>query len=410
MNDDRLKILYLCADSGIPYWGSKGGSIHMREIVSCFARQNCDVTVVARDASQSVAGGINYPAFDLPEVTENRILPTLDHLFDEERILREFEDFHRNPYIENLLEKIYSSDRSFDIVYERYSLFNIAGLRLCRRNDIPFILEVNAPLIRETSQYRHLALSDIASAVEKSLFDNSDHIIAVSNEIRDFISNKSPRVPVTVVPNGVRISHFSPSEDSLNYNPNDGKFTVGFLGSLKPWHGVEILIDSFARVAGEGDDYHLLIIGDNKKQNAELEKRCHDLGIKDKVTFTGALYYDEVPGKLRQADVLVAPYPKIDDFYFSSLKVFEYMAAGKAIIASNIGQLSTILTHEKTALMVPPGDGAALGNALTRLKNDPELRRRLGERAQIDARRRHTWSQRADTILEIARKLKAGMR
>jgi glycosyltransferase involved in cell wall biosynthesis len=408
MNNSELNILYLCADSGIPYWGSKGGSIHMREIVSCFAGKNCHVTVIAKDASNISAEGINYSTFDLPEVTEDRILPTLDQLFDEERILREFEDFHRNPEIEKLLEKIYNSDRSFDIIYERYSLFNIAGLRFSRRNNIPYILEVNAPLIEEASKYRHLALPNIAAAVEKSLFRNSDHIIAVSNEIRDFILGRSSRASVTVVPNGVRIDHFSSTGDLLNDNSSDQKFTIGFLGSLKPWHGVEILIDSFARIAGENDDCHLLIIGDNKKLDADLEKKCGDLEISNKVTFTGALDYNDVPGKLRQADVLVAPYPRIDDFYFSSLKVFEYMAAGKAIVASSIGQLSIVLTHEKTALLVPPGDAAALGKALTRLKNDPGLRKRLGERAQIDARRRHTWSQRADTILEIARKLKAG--
>jgi glycosyltransferase involved in cell wall biosynthesis len=408
MNNSGLKILYLCADSGIPYWGSKGGSIHMREIVSCFAGKNCQVTVIAKNASEISAESINYSTFDLPEATEDRILPTLDQLFDEERVLREFEDFHRNPEIEKLLEKIYNSDRSFDIIYERYSLFNIAGLRFSRRNNIPYILEVNAPLIKEASKYRHLALSNISAAVEKSLLDNSDHIIAVSNEIRDFILGKSPNAPVSVVPNGVRIDHFSSAGEPLNDNMGNDIFTVGFLGSLKPWHGVEILIDSFARISGESDDCHLLIIGDNKKLDEKLVKRCESLGIKDKATFTGALDYDDVPGKLQLADVLVAPYPRIDGFYFSSLKVFEYMAAGKAIVASSIGQLSRILTHEKTALLVPPGDAAALGKALIRLKNDPGLRKRLGEWAQIEARRRHTWSQRADTILEIAGKLKAG--
>jgi glycosyltransferase involved in cell wall biosynthesis len=161
-------------------------------------------------------------------------------------------------------------------------------------------------------------------------------------------------------------------------------------------------------VLKEDGDCRLLIMGDNKKRDESLGKKCRDLGISDKVTFTGALNYNEVPGRLQQADVLVAPYARDDGFYFSSLKVFEYMAAGKAIVASNIGQLSRILLHEKTALLVPPGDIVSLGRALIKLKRDPGLRRRLGERAQLEARRRHTWSQRADIILEIARKLKAG--
>lgn len=408
MNDDKMKILYLCADSGIPFWGFKGGSVHMREIVSCFAGKHCDVTVVARDASGSATYDINFSVYDLPEVTDDRMLPALDRLLDDERILREFRDLHRNPEIENLLEKIQKSGSPFDIIYERYSLFNFAGLNFSKKYNIPFMLEVNAPLIREALKYRHLALSHVASAVEKSLFDNSAHIIAVSNEIRDFISGKSPKAAVSVVPNGVRIDHFSSGNESSDEKGVDDGFTVAFLGSLKPWHGVDILIDSFARVLKEDGDCRLLIIGDNKKQDDGLAKRCRDLGIDDKVIFTGALDYNEVPGRLRQADVLVAPYPRVDDFYFSSLKVFEYMAAGKAIVSSNIGQLSSILIHEKTALMVPPGDSVSLGRALIRLKKDPGLRRRLGERAQLEARRRHTWSQRADAILEVARKLKAG--
>ena len=408
MNDGKMKILYLCADSGIPFWSFKGGSIHMREIVSCFAGKHCDVTVVARDASRSAGGDLDFSVYDLPEVTDDRMLPTLNQLLDDERILREFEDLHRNPAIENLLESIQKSEGPFDIIYERYSLFNIAGLNFGKKYNIPFMLEVNAPLIREALKYRHITLSHIASAVGKSLFSNSTHIIAVSNELRDFISSKSPKAAVSVVPNGVRIDHFSSGNESPGDKTGDGGFTIAFLGSLKPWHGVEILIDSFARVLKEDGDCRLLIIGDNKKRDDGLAKRCRDLEVDDKVTFTGALDYDDVPGRLRQADVLVAPYPQVDGFYFSSLKVFEYMAAGKAIVASNIGQLSRILLHEKTALLVPPGDIVSLGRALIKLKRDPGLRRRLGERAQLEARRRHTWSQRADIILEIARKLKAG--
>jgi len=408
MNDGKMKILYLCADSGIPFWGFKGGSVHMREIVSCFAGKHCDVTVVARGASGSAAGDINFSVYDLPEVSDDRMLPVIRRFMDDEKVLREFEDLHRNPEIEYLLEKIQKSETPFDIIYERYSLFNIAGLNFSEKYNIPFMLEVNAPLIKEAMKYRHLTLSHIASAVEKSLFNNSDHIIAVSSEIRDFISSKSPKATVSVVPNGVRIDHFSSGKESSGEKAYDGRFTIAFLGSLKPWHGVEILIDSFARVLKEDGDCHLLIIGDNRKQDNGLAKRCRDLGINDKVTFTGMLDYNEVPGRLQQADVLVAPYPRVDGFYFSSLKVFEYMAAGKAIVASNIGQLSSILIHEKTALMVPPGDSVSLGRALIKLKRDPGLRRRLGERAQLEARRRHTWSQRADAILEIARKLKAG--
>jgi len=376
----------------------------MREIVSCFSKKNRDVTVIAKEAYSYSDENTNCSAYDLPDANADRILPFSNDLFGDDRVKSEFEDFHRNPEIENLLETIYSKNR-FEAIYERYSLFNVAGLRFSQKNKIPHILEVNAPLISEASKYRHLSLSDIASAVEKTLFESSDHIIAVSSELKEYIINKSPGSQVTVVPNGVRVDHFS-SPGNKTVSGDNEKFTIGFLGSLKPWHGVEILIDSFAQLAEDNNDCGLLIIGDNKKLDNDLEKRCKDLKIDEKVTFAGALKYDNIPNMLRRADVL-APYPMIDNFYFSSLKVFEYMAAGKAIVASNIGQISSILTHEKTALLVPPGNAVSLGNALIKLKNGLNLRKRLGERAQIEARRKHTWSQRADKILEVINKLKA---
>lgn len=378
----------------------------MREIVSCFALKNCNVTVIAREASDDLPENAGYSAYNLPSAKVENIHSLLSDLFVEDRLKSEFEDFLRNPEVENLLEKVYTQNR-FDVVYERYSLFGTAGLRFCRKHEVPHVLEVNAPLVSEAANYRRLALSRIAQAVEEYLFDNTDYIIAVSSELKEYITNDHPDKQVTVVPNGVRVNHFSSSRNKMDSMEND-KFTVGFLGSLRPWHGVENLIDSFAAMAENHDDCNLLIIGDNRKTDGRLEKRCRDLKIEGKVTFTGAVEYDRVPEMLQQADVLVAPYPGIENFYFSSLKIFEYMAAGKAIVASNIGQISSVLTHEKTALLVHPGDTISLRKALEKLRDDPDLRRRLGERAQIEARTRHTWSQRADKILDIIRKLKTG--
>jgi glycosyltransferase involved in cell wall biosynthesis len=378
----------------------------MREIVTSFALKSCDVTVIARDALAGSLENTDYTAYDLPGANAEGVLSILSGLFEDDRLKNEFEDFHRNLEIEDILEKVYSQ-KGFDVIYERYSLFNIAGLNFCRKRNIPHILEVNAPLIDEALEYRQLALPKIAHAVEKRLFENTNHIIAVSNELKKYISDKYPDSRVTVVPNGVRVDHFSSSGYKIDNSEND-KFTIGFLGSMKPWHGVEILIDSFAGIAEGEDHYHLLIIGDNRKTDRRLEKKCRELKIDKKVTFTGAVEYDEIPKMLQRADVLVAPYPRLDNFYFSSLKVFEYMAAGKAIVASNIGQISSVLTHEKTALLVPPGDTVSLQNTLKRMEQDPGLRRRLGDRAQIEARTRHTWSQRADRILDIIRKSKMG--
>lgn len=371
----------------------------MREIVTCFASKNCAVTLVARDADKNTTENLPYKTYGLPDIEDSANVSIFKDFLKNDRMRSEYSDIYRNQYIEELLGDVFSKNR-FDVIYERYSLFCAVGLSFARKHNIPHLLEVNAPLIDEASKYRRLIFGEVASAIEKALFDGSSQIISVSNELREYIQSKSSKARVIVVPNGVRVDHFAPIADSGNYSSTRGEFTVGFLGSLKPWHGVEILIDSFAELTRQIDKCRLLIIGENKKYQDKLKQRCNELGLKNKVIFTGAVEYNDIPDMLQRADVLVAPYPMIDNFYFSSLKVFEYMAAGKAIVASKIGQLATILTNEKTALLVPPGNSASLGKTLIRLGKDPKLRHRLGERALIEARHKHTWSQRTDMILK----------
>ncbi len=391
-----MKILYLCADSGIPFWGTKGGSIHMREFVGALDDAGSEVTVIANSRDRQASDN-SIKVIDLPDPQTEQLLSMTSELTDDHKINSELRDYFRNGRIENMLFNL-NNDICFDLIYERYSLFSIAGLRFARKTGIPFVLEVNSPLILEASRYRRLVFSELAEAVEKYLFGYADHIIAVSDEMRDYILKAAPDAKVTVVPNGVRVEHFRAEDSGQSSSEHSGDFVIGFVGNLRPWHGVEILIDSFALMSRTNQNCRLLIIGKGGRLAEQLEKKCGELGLDDKVEFTGAVDYDKIPPFLRRADVLTAPYPDIPGFYFSALKIFEYMAAGKAIVASEIGQISQILTHEKTALIVPPGDIRALANALTRLLKDKKLRNELGRTALLEARTMHTWKQRLQTV------------
>ncbi len=416
MKNDKKKILYLCADTGIPYWGTKGGSIHMREIVNTMHGQNYEITVVANTDRNENSEVSSIEVWNLPQIGEDRFISMVREVAGDERLSTEMMEFYRNKQMEEFLTEL-DIEKTFDYVYERYSLFNIAGLRFARRRGLPFVLEVNSPLVDETSRYRRLVLAELAEAVERYLFNNADHIIAVSDELKGYISKIAPQARVTVVPNGVRVEHFQEAErfdyDDRSADLDGSDFTVGFVGSLKPWHGLEILINSFAEFVSNYKKSRLLIIGGEKRLIRQFEKQYHERGLDGKVIFTGAIPYEKIPSMLQKTDVLVAPYPGLVDFYFSALKIFEYMAAGKPIIASDIGQISRILTNEETAILVPPGDGKALHDAIVRLRQDPQLRSKLGRNALSEVSDKHTWEQRVEIIskilegLESQRKIRA---
>src|SRR5262249_46748399 len=157
--------------------------------------------------------------------------------------------------------------------------------------------------------------------------------------------------------------------------------TVGFVGSLKPWHGLQTLVKAFDRLHAIDPAVRLLVVGDGPERS-RLEEDLTARSLLDAVHFTGSVAPAEVPGLLASMDAAVAPYPNLRHFYFSPLKVYEYMAAGCAVVASRIGQLDGLIEHEVSGLLCAPDDPLDLAGALLRLRSEPALRDRLGEAAR----------------------------
>jgi len=389
-----MKILYLSFDSGISYWGTKGASIHIREFTKALRQSGHQVTtMVARMGEEKKVRDVH----ELPSVEA-------DFFHGEENatpVLSEAKAFARNFGLKKLLKKL--PVKKFNLVYERYSLFGVAGLSWAREHKLPFVLEVNAPLLEEAKTHRQLALEPLAKSVEEYLFVQADHIVTVSEAVRDYVCSVARRTTVSVVPNGVDVKPFLHSASTNDAGRRKKEFRVGFVGSLKPWHGLEYLLEAFRRLP-ENENFRLVIVGEGPL-GEQLKKEAARLGLKEKVDFTGAVPYEKIPALLKSLDALAAPYPKINGFYFSPLKIFEYMAAGKPIVASRIGQVAQILENEKTALLVSPENPDELAAALRRLKSEHRLAKRLGLEAQKTAREKHTWKERLKIIEPIFRSL-----
>jgi glycosyltransferase involved in cell wall biosynthesis len=379
-----MRIAYVCADPGVPVFGTKGCSIHVQEILRAFARKGHEVQLFAqRTGGTPPADLAGIPIRTLPA------LPAADPAGLEREALA------ANVTTMAQLRRY----GPFDLVYERYALWSFAGIVHAAQRGIPGVLEVNAPLIAEQSAHRVLVDRASAEAVARRVFGAAIAVAAVSDEVARYVRGFDILPDrVHVVPNGVDADRFSPSP---RLDDPDHPFTIGFVGSLKPWHGLPDLVEAFARLRREAADIRLLIVGDGPERDP-LEEDLRRRGLGHATTFTGAVSPADVPAWIARMDVAVAPYPKMEACYFSPLKVFEYMAAGRAVVGSRIGQLGSLIEEEVDGLLYTPGDTAGLAAALRRLRDEPTLRARIGDEARRRVLTSHTWAAVADRLLQLA--------
>jgi glycosyltransferase involved in cell wall biosynthesis len=381
-----MRIAYVCMDRGVPVFGCKGASIHVQEIIRALLARGADIELFAAQL-----GDDSPPALEAVRVHH---LPVLFHA---DRAVRERAAFAANSDLRAALER----ERPFDLVYERYSLWSFAGMEYARDTRTPSVLEVNAPLIEEQALHRGLCDHARAEQVRERVFADAGVLVAVSEAVAAYLErHPTTRGRVHVIPNGISPDRFPAGlEPSCPCGPDT--LTAGFVGSLKPWHGLPILIEAFALLHARYPRSRLLIVGDGPER-AKLEADAAAHGVTEAVHYTGAVAPSKVPGLVASMDVAVAPYPKLKDFYFSPLKVFEYMAAGIAVVASRMGQLTQVIRDGVNGILCPPGDAHALAAAMERLRCDPGLRARLGQAARASVLRDYTWDAAAERILRLA--------
>ena len=365
-----MHIAYVCLDPGIPVFGTKGASVHIQEVVREYRRRGHDVTVYA------TRRGSNVP----DDLAELRIVDVPITTRDEEE--RERAQQAASASVSDMVRA-----GGYDLVYERYSLFSTV-IAEC---GVPGILEVNAPLIDEQRTHRVLVDEQAADAALQEQVQAALATICVSDPVRDWVIARTEGTRVFTVPNGVNVHRITPQPES------PGAPVVTFVGTLKPWHGVDVLLRARAQAH---KDWKLRIIGDGPMR-AELDDLARSLGID--VDFRGAVAPDAIPQHMAGTAIGVAPYPAMDtdsDQYFSPLKVYEYMAAGLPVVASRVGQLPEIMGE--SAYLVPPSDPEALAEALDALVANPVERARVGSDNRRQAEREHSWTGTVDHILAHA--------
>jgi glycosyltransferase involved in cell wall biosynthesis len=382
-----MRLAYICADLGVPVFGRKGCSIHVQEVLRALLSQGVEVELFAMRPE-----GVPPPGL------ERIKLHGLSGQTEGDVAQREQAALRANRLLRVALEEA----APFDLVYERYSLWSFAGMEYARAQGIPGLLEVNAPLIEEQALHRRLLDRLSAERVASQVFSLATALVAVSNEVAAYLEGfPSARGRVHVIPNGVDPERFPPGL-SPSCPGAPGTFTVGFVGTLKPWHGLATLVEAFSLLVRSAPGARLLLVGDGPERHSLVnDLACR--GLLGMTHFSGAVAPEEIPGLLASMDVATAPYPALSQFYFSPLKVYEYMAAGRPVIASCTGQLADLIEHGVTGLLCPPGDSLALAAAFEQLRQDPPLRDRLGKAARARVLGGHTWTAVVRRILTLAR-------
>jgi len=285
------------------------------------------------------------------------------------------------------------------LVYQRYSLNNLTGVWLARRWGVPLVLEANASEVRWREEWSSLQFPRLARATEAIVLRSSHRIVAVSaNAAAGLHATGAPEDRIRVVPNGVRVERFAHAAPA-DLPFDEDAFVVAFSGLFYPWHGAQVLGAAFVHLHRARPNARLLLVGDGEEALLVLGLLDdHDLSAA--VLHTGLVPRDDVAGYLSASDVLVSPHIGNDGFIGSPIKIWEYMASGRAIVATRVAQIGAVLEDGVTARLVEPDDPLALAAALDELCGDPVLRERLGHAAQEEARLEHSWHARLAAALD----------
>jgi len=400
---EARRVLYVSGDRGVPVRGAKGASVHLRAMVEAWRDAEVESRIVTTNSGPSTG---EPPAAEVREARADgwllRLTKGLARILKAEAALeRALLRIADNLALLRAAQACAASWRP-DFVYERYALSSFAGSLLARRLGVPHVLEVNAPLADEEERFRGLRLSRLTRWLEGWVMRRADLVLVVSPPLERFVQSQGVRPDrIRVLPNGVDTRRFNPGRDREGVRARlgfDGAFVAGFAGTLRPWHGVAHLIRGFASAATAQHNMKLLVMGDGPER-ATLESLAGEAGVADRVAFLGAVPHAEMGDHIAACDVLCAPYGPIDDFYFSPIKIAEYLACGRPVIASAIGYLAETLDESRGAVLTSPGDEDAIGRALLGLARDPKRRETLGAAAASSA---WTWSDVGRAVLREA--------
>ena len=393
---DAIRIAYLRSTPS-PGTPAGGAATHINGLINAAGELGAQLSVISND---NIAGldesklmlidpepiGITRAAFDLR-----------NNLIFSAGVLREIE---RRPV---------------DLIYQRYGRFTWAGVETSLRARVPLFLEYNGSEVWIGKHWDTSGMICLLERFERLNLSASTRIFVVSEvERQNLLRAGVPDEKIIVNPNGVDTQTFHPdvggaaARGELGIGPDE--ILAGFVGTFGPWHGVLTLAKAICLLPADCR-VRFLLVGAGK-YSEEVEHIIRQ-GREQQTIFAGHVQHERVPALLDACDILLSPHVPLEDgseFFGSPTKLFEYMAMGKGIVASRLGQIADVLADEQNALLIEPGSARQLADAILRLMKSRELRERLGAAARRAAIERHTWKQNAQRVINEYLSLSQGER
>ena len=406
-----MKILYINTDRGIPVLGDKGASVHVRAFITAAAALGHEVVLACAALGQGnppppariIHLGVDVNHTAAVQECRNQALP--DAEVENAIVRREVERLaHDRALPTRLMTELDRIGFMPDLVYERHALFHRSGVRIAAQLGVPRLLEVNAPLMTEEATFRGLRLIDAARAAEFDSYGGADAIIAVSEAVASHVrSAHAGATNVHVVPNGVNVGLFGEPGNAVDLRRRFGLGqgpVIGFVGSFKPWHGVDRLLDAFEVLAADHPALRVVAVGHGPDLERARARAAEPL-FAGRVLLPGRVPHADVPEWMAVMDVTVAPYLPQPDFYFSPMKIVESLAAGRPVVAPRVGQIPDLVRDGETGLLYSPSDASGLAAALRTLIDDPGRRVAMGKAARRSTASR-SWTAVVRRILELS--------
>jgi glycosyltransferase involved in cell wall biosynthesis len=375
-----MRLLYVALDQQVP--GTLGGSVHVQAVAEGLARLGHEVHVAAQEDLGSRSNPPSNPSKRLPmSFTLHPITPPFG---------RQQLRWARRSAVTRLARRI-----GAEAIIERYYNFGGEGILSARRLGVPGVLEVNAPVIdypgSGKARLDRLLLFEPMRRWRDRLCRMTDLFVTPSAAI---LPRWIDRQRVLEIEWGADVDRFRPGVNGpLPFSRDGNRILCVFAGAFRSWHGVVHLSEALARLNAAGDSrFGAVLIGDGPERDA-AERAARDV---PGIVFTGAIPHDLLPACLATADIGVAPFdpmkhpPLTLGFYWSPLKIFEYMAAGLPVVAPALPRLERLVENGREGVLYDPSDPHALDRALVTLA-DASVRRRLGAAARDRVVREFSW-------------------